>query len=367
MAGKRYSIPNADDTNATINNINYKNSDTVSDDAKESVKASTTKETEKMMNSVSTVTVLETSPVSGCIDDVPPDSECENNEKKIKEAEIEKLKYAAKNNPNYYEEMPSSDETFFSELFGDSGYTYQEEDLSNLFVIDENGFTYVEETSTIIEPLKIPNETTSNTNSENVKTKLQVINVSTEFMHPTNGKGNLSSNLGLRILDNKDPKWKFHAGIDIGTSRKNNVVAYSIYDSVVTKINTDGQGGGYGNYVEITFTYKEKKFWAKYAHLADVYVEKGDKLVKGQAIGIVGATGGNYPIHLHFEIKDGQNRVFSNFVGNINNSYGKEKSNKIAETCLGWIGNSKEKFGILPKFRSYIDPAKFLNDPTQFV
>jgi murein DD-endopeptidase MepM/ murein hydrolase activator NlpD len=369
MAGKRYSIPNADDTNVTINNINYKNSDTVSDEAKENINSSTTKETEKMMNSVATVTIIDTSPVSGCIDDVPPDSECEINEKKIKQAEVEKLKYAASNNPNYYEEMSSSDEMFFSsELFsGDSGYTYQEEDLSNFFVVDENGFTYVEETSSVIEPLNTINPTTANNNVQDIKTKLSTLKVSKDFMHPTNGVGNLSSNLGLRILDNSDPKWKFHAGIDIGTSKRANVVAYSICDSVVTKVNKDGYGGGYGNYVEISFTYKDKKFWAKYAHLADVYVEKNDKLVIGQPLGLVGATGGNYPIHLHFEIKDGQNRTFSNFTGNINNSYGSIKSDKIAESCLGWIGNSKEKFGILPKFRPYIDPTKFLNNPTEFV
>jgi murein DD-endopeptidase MepM/ murein hydrolase activator NlpD len=40
-----------------------------------------------------------------------------------------------------------------------------------------------------------------------------------------------------------------------------------------------------------------------YAHLRTVYVEEGDSVVQGQAIGETGATGNVTGPHLHFEIR----------------------------------------------------------------
>ena len=48
---------------------------------------------------------------------------------------------------------------------------------------------------------------------------------------------------------------------------------------------------------------------ATYMHLSDVKVNKGDKVEKGQVIGIMGRTGSATGIHLHFQVEKNGNHV----------------------------------------------------------
>ncbi|HQQ90130.1 MAG TPA: M23 family metallopeptidase, partial [Oscillospiraceae bacterium] len=44
-----------------------------------------------------------------------------------------------------------------------------------------------------------------------------------------------------------------------------------------------------------------------YGHLSDIYVEQGDIVAAGEAIGAVGSTGWSTGPHLHFEVRiDGE-------------------------------------------------------------
>ena len=55
----------------------------------------------------------------------------------------------------------------------------------------------------------------------------------------------------------------------------------------------------YGNHVEI----KNGDVSTVYAHCSKIYVSEGDKIIQGQQIAEVGATGNVTGPHLHFEIK----------------------------------------------------------------
>jgi murein DD-endopeptidase MepM/ murein hydrolase activator NlpD len=85
-----------------------------------------------------------------------------------------------------------------------------------------------------------------------------------------------------------------HAGIDIGTSgQKGWLVGFKSSGTVTYA----GQGGGYGNLVIIKSGNTEYYF----AHLARIFVKLGP--YNGEVIGEIGNTGGNYAIHLHYEVR----------------------------------------------------------------
>ncbi|NJR40950.1 MAG: M23 family metallopeptidase, partial [Leptolyngbyaceae cyanobacterium CSU_1_4] len=94
---------------------------------------------------------------------------------------------------------------------------------------------------------------------------------------------------------------RLHAGIDYGGygsgSDPDGVFAAS--DGVVDYAQNNGPG--YGNLVII----KRSDGWQSYyAHLAEIGVQSGQQVKQGQRVGKRGNTGGDFDIHLHFEIRD---------------------------------------------------------------
>lgn len=365
MAGIRPCIPNLDDKDITINSDSYKDSETVGPEIKSSVKTETNKQTEKMAASTSTEEGLVevTSPVSGAIDNVPCESQDELITKNVNQSEIDKLKYISDNNPEYLDGLELSPEEIFAiNSSGDSGYTYQENEV----VMDENGLVYLDENQ--------PEFFNQNQSSSQIfgTGQPKIIFTSADFSYPIQNFTEWGSQFGFRIISGE---WRFHAGTDIGAEKGRPVLA--ICDGVIERTNTDGCGGGYGNNILLSFKYGQRKFECFYGHLSSVLVKSGDKsgeVKKGQVIGYVGNTGGEclkkpvtYPYHLHFEIRyRDSNKVWTNPTGDITKDYYGKKTKKLGDSCalvkgsqtLFQIKENKEK-----NYPSYIDPVKFFNYP----
>ena len=60
-----------------------------------------------------------------------------------------------------------------------------------------------------------------------------------------------------------------------------------------------GQNGGMGNTVVIDHGYG---FETRYAHLSDFRVKRGQRVERGDVVGLMGSTGYSTGPHLHFEL-----------------------------------------------------------------
>ncbi len=104
----------------------------------------------------------------------------------------------------------------------------------------------------------------------------------------------IASGFGYRV----HPVFKterFHAGVDftapIGTP------IYATGNGVVER--ADSESGGYGNCVQIRHGFG---FLTLYAHLSKILVTPGQKVKRGQVIGLLGNTGLSTGPHCHYEV-----------------------------------------------------------------
>ena len=109
----------------------------------------------------------------------------------------------------------------------------------------------------------------------------------------------VSSKYGRR-LDPFTKKPKEHHGVDV-------VGPYlgKIYSPAPGKVIFAGLKGGYGKAVIIEHEYGIKTI---YGHLNSYNVKAGDKVARGDVLGIQGSTGRSTGHHLHYEILKGRNR-----------------------------------------------------------
>ncbi len=89
---------------------------------------------------------------------------------------------------------------------------------------------------------------------------------------------------------------KFHTGIDL-TARIGTPV-YATGDGLIVR--ADYSSGGYGNIVVISHGFGYESY---YAHLSKILVKPGQKVKRGDLIGLVGTTGRSTGPHLHYEIR----------------------------------------------------------------
>jgi murein DD-endopeptidase MepM/ murein hydrolase activator NlpD len=111
----------------------------------------------------------------------------------------------------------------------------------------------------------------------------------------------MASGYGYRI----DPIYKtrrMHTGMDF-TARIGTEV-YVTGDGVVESVETSGWGYGKCIVVNHGFGYK-----TRYAHLSAFKVLRGDKVTRGQLIGLVGNTGKSTGPHLHYEVEHNGDKV----------------------------------------------------------
>jgi murein DD-endopeptidase MepM/ murein hydrolase activator NlpD len=107
-------------------------------------------------------------------------------------------------------------------------------------------------------------------------------------------RGLLNSGFGSR----KDPftgEGTFHPGVDISTRRHEPVLATA--EGVVIK---SGWSGDYGKEVEIAHS---TGYTTIYGHLDEILVKDGQRVRRGEKVGLVGSTGRSTGPHLHYEVR----------------------------------------------------------------
>ena len=112
--------------------------------------------------------------------------------------------------------------------------------------------------------------------------------------------GSISSPFGYR----EDPingETGFHSGVDMQAKRGEKVKATA--DGTVVQASSNGD---YGRFVEISHG---NGFTTSFAHLQEYKVQKGDKVKRGQVIGLVGNTGRSTGVHLHYELCQNGNPI----------------------------------------------------------
>ena len=105
----------------------------------------------------------------------------------------------------------------------------------------------------------------------------------------------MASGYGYRI----DPHYKtraFHAGMDFTAPRGTPI--YATGDGVVKRADRNSQG--YGNHVRIDHGYGYETL---YAHMYKIKVRPGQKVKRGDIIGLVGNTGKSVGPHCHYEVR----------------------------------------------------------------
>jgi len=114
----------------------------------------------------------------------------------------------------------------------------------------------------------------------------------TPSIRPLRG-GFLSSRFGRRM----DPflgEVVHHPGLDYRARMGNPVV--STAEGVVSLAR---RNGGFGLMIEVSH---ENGFATRYAHLSKILVTRGQKVKRGEIIGLVGNTGHSTGSHLHYEV-----------------------------------------------------------------
>ena len=115
---------------------------------------------------------------------------------------------------------------------------------------------------------------------------------STPTVWPVHGAVN--SGFGIR----PDPftgQPAFHEGVDISTARSEPVFATA--DGVVMR---SGWAGEYGKAIALAHG---DRYETVYGHLEETLVAEGQKVHRGDRVGLVGSTGRSTAPHLHYEVR----------------------------------------------------------------
>ncbi len=111
----------------------------------------------------------------------------------------------------------------------------------------------------------------------------------------------ISSYFGTRV----DPFFKYqkpHYGLDFVAPKGTKI--YATGDGIVTLSKFSRKG--YGNEIIINHSFG---YSSRYAHLDSIFVKAGEKVKRGQLIGLLGNTGRSTGPHLHYEIRFNDNPI----------------------------------------------------------
>ena len=91
-------------------------------------------------------------------------------------------------------------------------------------------------------------------------------------------------------------------GVDLASYRGAPILASAIGIVIISR--TSGWNAGYGQYIVLQH---ENGTQTLYAHLSKSLVSPGERVVQGEVIGEMGATGKATGVHLHFEVRSAAN------------------------------------------------------------
>ena len=114
-------------------------------------------------------------------------------------------------------------------------------------------------------------------------------------------EGVITSKFGVRVDPFDKSKKDFHTGIDIAAPKRTFIKSAFSGEVIET-----GYTSVAGNYIKLKTDEQLQTF---YGHTQFVFVKQGEKILKGQVIATVGATGLVTGPHLHFEVLHNGNRV----------------------------------------------------------
>lgn len=123
-----------------------------------------------------------------------------------------------------------------------------------------------------------------------------------------------------------------HAGIDLGTAGRKGVPVGCPLSGF--KVASVSRRGGYGNTVDLVS--EDGKYMMRFAHLANPlprHLKVGQKVEWGDWLGDIGSTGGNYAIHLHFELRVKQGNSYVP-VNPFRNKYFTFSKNSFEESTV---------------------------------
>ena len=166
----------------------------------------------------------------------------------------------------------------------------------------------------------------------------------------------------------------FHNGIDLVPSPCNNNEILAFADGVVTSMQKTGRQYGTGCYVRIKHS---NGLYTLYYHLKSgtICVNVGDKVKKGQKLGIIGTTGKSTGTHLHFQIDKGSSKTSINPYDYLFNDkiFIEEKAQDIPKvnkpnillmvkkTIRGDYGNDQTRKNALGKYYNEVQHQVNLN------
>ncbi|MDX1420237.1 MAG: M23 family metallopeptidase [Rubricoccaceae bacterium] len=103
---------------------------------------------------------------------------------------------------------------------------------------------------------------------------------------------------------------RFHEGIDIAPRRRDADgepldEVRSVDDGRVVYVNANPRASDYGRYVVVEHAWEGSPFYSLYAHLASTSVRNGQRVQRGDRLGVLGYSGSGLDrerAHLHFEV-----------------------------------------------------------------
>ena len=179
-----------------------------------------------------------------------------------------------------------------------------------------------------------------------------------QLSYPAETKGEIVSKFGSR-WNEYTKTYQDHYGVDIGIVSGTSVL--SIADGEVIRSDMYDVDG-LGNFILIKHNILGKEVYSGYAHLLKRLVKIGDKVTKGQKIGLSGGNqgkelggGDSSGQHLHFEIR---NKVDGDFIDPEIYLKGSDILDKTTE-------KAKEKFDEIKKDVKEIDVKKLREELKQ--